>query len=364
MIVGIGTSSAFAFVGAYALIVHNAQRWGWGTYWNERSKIALGLAVTIAVAAVLFTLFATPPPIDDLTRLREALGSGPTLLVKRDDAIPFGFGGNKVRKLQLVGARAQAEGADTLITCGGVQSNGRARHSKRWPLVWGCGAFSSRMGRRLHARPQMRCWTRCWAQRFATSGPERSGSPRWRRRPKRREPRADARSSFRLAPLRRWERPATRSRSARLSARRRRRTSSCTRRPRAERRPGYCRLPDVRAPDARHRHQRRRPGAGALGARSRRFCSFDLELAVGRVAGTLADSAIEVDNQFVGEGYGIPTAASEEAIALCARSEALFVDPTYTAKAMAGLIARIRSRTLSGDRVMFWHTGGQVALFA
>ena len=42
----------------------------------------------------------------------------------------------------------------------------------------------------------------------------------------------------------------------------------------------------------------------------------------------------------------------------------MFVDPTYTAKAMAGLIARIRSRTLSGDRVMFWHTGGQVALFA
>ena len=109
---------------------------------------------------------------------------------------------------------------------------------QRWPLVWGCGAFSSRMDRRLHARPQTRCWTRCWAQRFATSRPERSGSPRWRRRPNRREPRADARSSFRLAPLRRWERPATRSRSARLSARRRRRTSSCTRRPRAERRPG------------------------------------------------------------------------------------------------------------------------------
>ena len=51
--------------------------------------------------------FAGPPPIDELTRLREALGSGPALLVKRDDAIPFGFGGNKVRKLQLVAARAR-----------------------------------------------------------------------------------------------------------------------------------------------------------------------------------------------------------------------------------------------------------------
>ena len=54
---------------------------------------------------------------------RRGLGGSRTLLVKRDDAIPFGFGGNKVRKLQLVAAQAMAEGADTLITTGGVQSN-------------------------------------------------------------------------------------------------------------------------------------------------------------------------------------------------------------------------------------------------
>ena len=41
------------------------------------------------------------------------------LLVKRDDAIPFAFGGNKVRKLSYVIAEALAEGADTIITCGG-----------------------------------------------------------------------------------------------------------------------------------------------------------------------------------------------------------------------------------------------------
>src|SRR5262245_35108034 len=58
-----------------------------------------------------------------MPRLAAALGGGPRLFVKRDDAIPFGFGGNKVRKLALVAARAQADGADTLITAGGVQSN-------------------------------------------------------------------------------------------------------------------------------------------------------------------------------------------------------------------------------------------------
>src|SRR5947209_15550649 len=60
-----------------------------------------------------------------MRRLAAAIvaGGGPRLLVKRDDAIAFGFGGNKVRKLAFVAARAQAQGADTLITAGGVQSN-------------------------------------------------------------------------------------------------------------------------------------------------------------------------------------------------------------------------------------------------
>ena len=58
-----------------------------------------------------------------MPRLRALLGGGPNLFIKRDDAIPFGFGGNKVRKLSLVAAHAMAAGADTLITAGGIQSN-------------------------------------------------------------------------------------------------------------------------------------------------------------------------------------------------------------------------------------------------
>src|SRR5207248_194504 len=64
-----------------------------------------------------------PTIVEPLPRLSTLLGGGPQLFIKRDDAIPFGFGGNKVRKLALVAARAQADGADTLITAGGVQSN-------------------------------------------------------------------------------------------------------------------------------------------------------------------------------------------------------------------------------------------------
>jgi 1-aminocyclopropane-1-carboxylate deaminase/D-cysteine desulfhydrase-like pyridoxal-dependent ACC family enzyme len=79
----------------------------------------------------------------------------------------------------------------------------------------------------------------------------------------------------------------------------------------------------------------------------------------------LASARVEVDDRFVGGGYGVPTAESREAIELLARTEALFLDPTYTAKAMAGLIARFRAGEFREDQtVLFWHTGGQVGLFA
>jgi 1-aminocyclopropane-1-carboxylate deaminase/D-cysteine desulfhydrase-like pyridoxal-dependent ACC family enzyme len=79
----------------------------------------------------------------------------------------------------------------------------------------------------------------------------------------------------------------------------------------------------------------------------------------------LRRAALEVDDRFVGRGYGLPTDESREALNLAARTEALFLDPTYTAKAMAGLIARVRSREFTElQTVLFWHTGGQVTLFA
>jgi 1-aminocyclopropane-1-carboxylate deaminase/D-cysteine desulfhydrase-like pyridoxal-dependent ACC family enzyme len=74
---------------------------------------------------------------------------------------------------------------------------------------------------------------------------------------------------------------------------------------------------------------------------------------------------VDVDDGFVGDGYGVPTDASREALLLLARKEGLFLDPTYTAKAMAGLIANVRAGAFRDDQtILFWHTGGQVGLFA
>jgi D-cysteine desulfhydrase len=67
-------------------------------------------------------LAQTPTPLQPLDRISEQLG-GPRIWVKRDDMTGSAISGNKVRKLEFVLAKALDEGADTLITCGGLQSN-------------------------------------------------------------------------------------------------------------------------------------------------------------------------------------------------------------------------------------------------
>ncbi|WP_233879545.1 D-cysteate sulfo-lyase [Virgibacillus halodenitrificans] len=63
-----------------------------------------------------------PTPIEPLKNLSEYLG-GPTIYIKRDDLLGLTGGGNKTRKLEFLVADAMKKGADTLITCGAVQSN-------------------------------------------------------------------------------------------------------------------------------------------------------------------------------------------------------------------------------------------------
>ena len=61
-------------------------------------------------------------PLERLPRFSQAIG-GPNIYIKRDDLLGLTGGGNKTRKLEFLVADALAQGADTLITCGGVQSN-------------------------------------------------------------------------------------------------------------------------------------------------------------------------------------------------------------------------------------------------
>lgn len=82
-------------------------------------------------------------------------------------------------------------------------------------------------------------------------------------------------------------------------------------------------------------------------------------------AGTVAADDVHVNCDYVGEGYGIPTRQTLEALQLVAQCEGILLDPVYSGKAMAGLVDLIVSKTLDGDEnIVFLHTGGSQALFA
>jgi len=81
--------------------------------------------------------------------------------------------------------------------------------------------------------------------------------------------------------------------------------------------------------------------------------------------GRVLTDMVSCDDTQVGDGYGIPTPASDEATRLLGATQGVVLDPYYTAKAMAGMLAWIRSgRVPTGDRAVFVHTGGHPALLA
>jgi 1-aminocyclopropane-1-carboxylate deaminase/D-cysteine desulfhydrase-like pyridoxal-dependent ACC family enzyme len=77
---------------------------------------------------------------------------------------------------------------------------------------------------------------------------------------------------------------------------------------------------------------------------------------------SVRDARYFTDQAFIGAGYGVPSPEGLEALLLAARTEALVFDPTYTAKALAALVAHVRSGELSAaETVVFLHTGGAPA---
>ena len=321
----------------------------------DAARVALGTVPSL-------NLFEVATPVQALDRLRECLGGGPRLLVKRDDLIGFGFGGNKVRKMALVGARARANGADTLISTGGVQSNHArvtaavaARLGMKCVLVLN-GQPPQQATGNVRLRELLGCETHYVATREQRSL-------------------AMAQIAEHLADRGRHPFIVPLGASTPLGAF------------------GYAKavgelLTQIEPPDAIvHSSSSGGTQAGLLagcalhGAPTRVIgVSADTSVAeltrtihellvemgdqLGVPADVMLGRDIEIDADFVGEGYGIPTPASEEATRLLAMSEGLFLDPTYTAKAMAGLIAYVRAgRFGEGQTVLFWHTGGLPGLF-
>jgi D-cysteine desulfhydrase family pyridoxal phosphate-dependent enzyme len=302
-------------------------------------------------------LIAEPTPVHELSGLRDALGGGPRLLVKRDDVIPFGFGGNKVRKLEYVLVDAIEAGADTLVTLGGVQSN-HARATAAAAAGLGMECVLILNGTRPDtpkANTLLDELLGAEIEYISSRDDRAAASDRVMSRL-----RAEGRSPFFL--------PLGASTSVGAI--------------------GFVNAlgelvgqgvtPDVIV----HAGSSGGTQAGLVaGAAILRLATRVIAVSADDPASQIAqkvtaiirgidelaefDGEIEVDDTRVGGGYGVPTDASREAQQLAARREGMFVDHTYTAKALGALIAYVREGRFSDDRtVLFWHTGGQVGLFA
>jgi len=81
-------------------------------------------------------------------------------------------------------------------------------------------------------------------------------------------------------------------------------------------------------------------------------------------AGVVQRDDIVANCDYVGEGYGIPTKAMNDAVMLLARLEGLLLDPVYSGKGLAGMIDLIGKGYFTGARdIVFVHTGGVAGLF-
>lgn len=304
-----------------------------------------------------------PTPIDEMPRLAASLGTRARLLAKRDDAISFGFGGNKVRKLGIVAADALTAGADTLVTIGGVQSNhARATAATAAKLGLRCTLIANGTPPdRLTANALLDALLGAEVEYVSAREERVPGMHRAIERL-----RAEGRRPYEV-PL-----GASTPRGALGFARA----------------VGELVAQGVRPDVIIHASSSGGTQAGLVaGCRLHGLATRivgvsaddpadSLRAGVAEIANgalallgaddlAVAPSDIEVDDTFIGGGYGVPTDASREAQHLAARCEALFVDHTYTAKAFAALIAYARRGDFADDStVVFWHTGGQVGLFA
>ena len=282
---------------------------------------------------------AWPTPLESAPRLAAALGLE-ELWIKRDDLVGLGGGGNKVRKLQYTCAEALQAGATTLITVGAPQSN----HA------------------RLTAAAAARLGLRCV---LVLSGPAPMTS--------RGNLILDALAGAEIV----WaeDRPPDEVASAE-----------------AERRPGSHVIPfggSTRSSVqgyvdcARELVEQQKDfdrvvvAVGSGGTMAGLVAGLGPGRVLGVDTGATADphaavkalldsdpGELAIDRGQIGAGYAVVTEPVREALKLAARTEGLFLDPTYTGRALAGLIARTAPVGLARQgRVVFLHSGGLPGLF-
>lgn len=313
-----------------------------------------------------------PTPVQRLERVEQALGlaNGPELWIKRDDLTGLALGGNKGRKLEFSLAEAKARDADVILTTGGVQSN----HCRQTAVA------ATALGFDVHLflkgdRPDRLTGNLipsdlCGADLHFIGPIDAFGDT---------PPMQTFADRLRAAGRRPYIIPTGASN-----------TTGCM---------GYVNAArEIRdqGRDLGVTFDRIVCAAGSMGTQAGLIAGarlFDLRAKIVGVAvspmkdadarpataanlatdvlnrlgaeGAVASEAVTVLDGYAGEAYAAPTEAGAAALRLLARCAGVFLDPVYTAKAMAGLLDSVRSGAIGPDeRALFIHTGGALALFA
>jgi 1-aminocyclopropane-1-carboxylate deaminase/D-cysteine desulfhydrase-like pyridoxal-dependent ACC family enzyme len=299
-----------------------------------------------------FALFDAPSPLQPMPRFCEALGGRTEIWIKREDLLPLAFGGNKLRNLEFLVGAALAEGADTLITSGRRWSN----HAR---LTAAAGA---RAGLRVHLvlsgppvdppGPGVRL-----AEAFGATVHLLATADRDEREAKVTEVAAEVTAQGGRPYIIGVGGTGVVGAYGQLVAAREVLAQA------DDIALGIDRIVLPTATGGTQAGLRAGLGpatrvTGIVVARSANELRPVIERTIAGLGGSVDTADIELDERFIGAGYGRPTPAAREAADMLARTEAILVDPIYTAKALAGLIAGVRSGAWDRERIVFWHAGG------
>lgn len=300
----------------------------------------------------------SPTPVQPMDRLGAALGLAPgRLWVKRDDLTGLAGGGNKVRKLEHLCADALRQGCDVLVTGGAEQSN-HARLTAAAANRLGLDCTIVLAGDPPPVAHGNVVLDYLLAPEIVWAGPIGYYALEQRMRDEADRLRAEGRTPY-LIPV---GGASTIGELGYVVAALELRTQ----------------LPElslvVTADGSGGTHAGLAAGLGSL------------DLVLGMDAGTRPDlddvvpvkaakaaalaqlapptGTVHIDHDRFGDGYGAPTVSCREALDLAARLEGLILDPVYTGKALASLIAAVREGRAPDDgSIVFLHTGGMPALF-
>lgn len=311
-------------------------------------------------------LFDAPTPIQRMERIEAALGlKDARLFVKRDDLMGLGGGGNKLRKLEYLLGAAIAQGCDTFVTTGARQSN-HARLSAAAAARMGLAAelmLTDTVPREdpsyLHNGNQLLDGLFGATVHHLPRGADSLVAAHARAEALR----AEGRTPYVVG-------SGGSSPVGALGY------VSCAQEIQAQEAELGLRFGSVIVANGSHGTH---AGLAAGMDDPKRVLSFTVlaELAEAE-RGTLAlanatrallgasalgEEDIRIDGSQRGEAYGIPTEAMLAAVRLMARAEGLLIDPVYSGKAFAGVLAGLRDGSLTGD-VLFVMTGGTPGLYA